>query len=69
MTATVEKQVYSVNDIMVLLGIGRTKADELVNSNCFRTLKVGGQIIVTKRSFDLWLNGADEETTSVECAI
>ncbi len=68
MTATVEKQVYSVSDIMVLLGIGRTKAYELVNSNCFRTLKVGGQIIVPKRSFDLWLNGADEETRSVEYA-
>lgn len=64
----IEKQVYTVNDITVLLGIGKTKAYELVKSNCFRTLKVGGQIVVPKRSFDLWLNGADEETPSVECA-
>ncbi|MCC8073599.1 MAG: helix-turn-helix domain-containing protein [Clostridiales bacterium] len=50
MTATVEKQVYSVNDIMVLLGIGRTKAYELVNSNCFRTLKVGDKLLSLKKA-------------------
>lgn len=68
MVAEIEKQVYSVSDIMTVLGIGRTKAYELVNSNSFRILKVGGQIIVPKRSFDLWLNGANETPETVNCA-
>lgn len=64
----IEKQVYTVNDITVLLGIGKTKAYELVKSNCFRTLKVGGQIVVPKKCFDLWLYGSDDENQVVNDA-
>ncbi|MBQ7203288.1 MAG: helix-turn-helix domain-containing protein [Eubacterium sp.] len=65
MASKIERQVYSVNEIMIMLGIGRTKAYELVNANYFRTLKVGGQIVIPKRSFDLWLNGPIEEIFNI----
>lgn len=69
MSAAIEKQVYFVSDIMTILGIGRSKAYELVNSSVFRTLKVGGQIIVPKKSFDFWLNGKEEIPEPVNSAI
>lgn len=65
MTSKIERQVYSVNEIAIILGIGKTKAYELVKSNLFRTVKVGGQIVVPKRGFDLWLNGPIEEIFNI----
>ena len=42
--------ILSVNDIRRALGIGRTKAYELVRSGEIRSIRVGGAIRVPKKS-------------------
>ena len=42
--------VMSVNDLRIALGIGRTKAYELVNSGQIKSIKVGSAIRIPKKS-------------------
>lgn len=53
----VEPLAYSVTELGKLLGIGRTKAYELVNSpEGPATVKVGKRIIVPKTALENWLH-------------
>ena len=52
-----EKLVFSVDDIMKLLDIGRNQAYQLVNSGEFPTRKVGRKILIPKAGFMKWLEG------------
>ena len=45
-----------VEEIAVLLDIGRSSAYELVKQGLFRTVKVGTAIRISKKSFDDWLD-------------
>lgn len=56
-----EKQVYDVEDIQKLLGIGRSTAYMYLNDvyqkqEPFRVIKIGKLFRVPKQSFDDWLN-------------
>ena len=51
-----EKRVYTVDEIMDILSIGRNAAYILVKSGEFHTVKIGGQYRVSKKSFDAWLD-------------
>jgi excisionase family DNA binding protein len=51
------KRVYTVEDIQEILGVSKTTAYNLASSGEFRCIKVGGQYRVSKKSFDLWLEG------------
>ena len=54
-----QKRTYTVLDI---LSISRPTAYALIRKNYFRSIRVGGQIRVSKKSFDEWLdrgNGGD----------
>ena len=42
--------ILSVNDLRTALGIGRTKAYELVNSSAIQSIKVGSAIRIPKKS-------------------
>ena len=42
--------IMSVNDLRTALGIGRTKAYELVNSGQISSIKVGNAIRIPKKS-------------------
>lgn len=52
----VEKKAYTVQEVMHILNIGRTKAYEICNSGCFRTIRIGRVLRVNKASFDDWFN-------------
>jgi hypothetical protein len=56
MNTTIEKCVYTVQDVQLLLGIGKNQAYELIKSEAFPTRKVGKKIIISKQVFDHWLN-------------
>lgn len=56
---TGSKRVYTVPEIQDILGISRPTAYTLVKKNCFRSVRIGGQIRISKKSFDEWL---DRET-------
>lgn len=51
------KIAYTVGDIAKLLGISKTSAYNLINSNQFHSVKIGGQHRVSKKVFDEWLSG------------
>ena len=50
-----EKIVYTVDEIRVLLGIGRRQAYELANSGNFPIKRIGTKIIIPKNTFNNWL--------------
>lgn len=51
-----EKRIYTVDEIQDILGISKTTAYNLVKSNAFHCVKVGGHYRVSKKSFDEWLD-------------
>jgi excisionase family DNA binding protein len=54
--STINKRVYSVAEIIEILGISRKKAYELCNSGFFSIVRVGRTIRISKISFDEWLD-------------
>lgn len=56
MSTTVEKKVYTVQEIMIILGIQKKKAYELVKEGNFAYKKIGRGIRINKESFDKWFN-------------
>ena len=55
-----DKRTYQVEEIAVILGIGRSSAYELVKKGVFRTVKIGTAIRISKKSFDDWLDSQNE---------
>ena len=51
-----DKHVYTVDEIQDILGIGRTSAYSLVKQKVFHSVRVGGSIRISKKSFDAWLD-------------
>ena len=51
-----ELVVSDVNEIQDILGIGRTSAYSLVKQKVFHSVRVGGSIRISKKSFDAWLD-------------
>ncbi|MBO5569578.1 helix-turn-helix domain-containing protein [Porcincola intestinalis] len=50
------KRTYTVDEIQDILDISRSSAYNLVKKNLFRSVRIGGHIRVSKRSFDEWLD-------------
>ena len=51
-----EKRTYTVPEIQDILGIGKNSAYSLAKSGAFRTVRIGGSIRISKKSFDMWLD-------------
>ena len=51
-----EKRTYTVDEIQDILNIGRNTAYSLVKSDVFHSVRIGGSIRVSKKSFDDWLD-------------
>ena len=56
-----EKRCYTVKELQEILGVSRPSVYDLLKSNSFRSYMVGGKHIISKRSFDEWLDGDDQE--------
>ncbi|MBR4290649.1 MAG: helix-turn-helix domain-containing protein [Oscillospiraceae bacterium] len=52
-----DRQVYTVDEIKQILGIGRTSAYELMKNPPFRVIRVGRTILIPKDSFHKWFLG------------
>jgi excisionase family DNA binding protein len=52
--------ILNVEDIISVLGIGKSSAYDLVHSGQFHTVKVGRRILVYKKVFQRWLEGQDK---------
>lgn len=57
-TPSYEKRVYTVEEIQDILGVSKTSAYNLVKSNAFHCVKVGGHYRISKKSFDAWLDNS-----------
>lgn len=55
-TPSYEKRIYTVDEIQDILGIGRNSAYSLVKSGVFHSVRIGGNIRISKKSFDEWLD-------------
>ncbi len=51
-----EKRTYSIEEIQQILDISRSTAYLLIKRKLFKSVKVGKQIRISKRSFDEWLD-------------
>ena len=51
-----EKRIYTVDEIQDILGIGRNSAYSLVKSGVFHSVRIGGNIRISKKSYDEWLD-------------
>lgn len=51
-----DKRVYCVDEIAAILGISTSSAYELVKKGCFKTVRIGTAIRISKKSFDDWLD-------------
>ena len=56
-----DKRNYTVEEIQDILGVSKTSAYNLVKRNVFHSVKVGGQYRVSRKSFDKWLDGGEED--------
>ncbi|WP_329382611.1 helix-turn-helix domain-containing protein [Anaerofustis butyriciformans] len=61
-----EKRVYTVEEIMDILDIGKNTAYALVNSGVFHFVKVGGHYRISKKSFDNWLDNIDSKNSDCQ---
>ena len=52
-----EKNYYTVKEIMAMLGISRPTVSSLLKQNQFRWLMLGGKYRISRKSFDEWLEG------------
>lgn len=50
------KRTYTVDEIQDILDISRSSAYNLVKKDLFRSVRIGGHIRVSKKSFDEWLD-------------
>lgn len=51
-----KKRTYTVDEIQDILGVSRPTAYNLVKQELFRSVRVGGHIRISKKSFDEWLD-------------
>lgn len=63
---TYEKRTYTVEEIQNILSIGRYAAYSLVKSNVFHSVRVGGNIRISRRSFDTWLDDISDKRMEVQ---
>ena len=52
-----EKRCYTVKELQAILGVSRPGVYELLKKDVFRSFIVGGKHIISKSSFDEWLDG------------
>ena len=51
-----DKRTYTVDEIQDILNISKPSAYNLVKQGLFRSVRIGGSIRISKRSFDEWLD-------------
>lgn len=64
--STHEKRTYTVEEIQNILGVGRNVAYNLVKTKVFHSVRIGGNIRISKRSFDAWLDGKTDAMEEVQ---
>ncbi len=63
------KRTYTVKEIQKILEVSKPTAYRIVESGAFRSIKIGGSIRVSKKSFDEWLDNLEngDDYTNKKC--
>ena len=61
MAAIKEKRCYTAQEIQEILNISRPSVYNLIKKGEFHSVFVGGKHLISKKSFDAWLNGVEIE--------
>ena len=56
-----EKKVYSVKELQEILGLSRSAIYSLLKKNEFRSFRIGSRYLISKASFDRWLDGDQDD--------
>jgi excisionase family DNA binding protein len=59
-----DKVMLDVKDVMVITGIGRDKAYELLRSGEFQVKRIGNRYLVHKEILEKWLKGEKSNNKS-----
>ena len=59
MAAIKEKRCYTAQEIQEILNISRPSVYNLIKRGEFHSVFVGGKHLISKKSFDAWLNGIE----------
>lgn len=59
MAAIKEKRCYTAQEIQEILNISRPSVYNLIKKGEFHSVFVGGKHLISKKSFDAWLNGIE----------
>ncbi len=59
-TCNTSKRTYTVHEIMDMMNLSRDGAYSLIKKNYFKSVRIGGRIRVSARSFDKWLDSQTE---------
>ena len=61
-----EKRCYTVKELQAILGVSRPSVYELLKKDVLRSFIVGGKHIISKSSFDEWLDGGSQAEERAE---
>lgn len=61
-----EKKVYTVKELQEILGVCRPTIYELLKTEPFKYVKVGRKYLISKESFDNWLNAGIDYSSPEE---
>ena len=56
-----EKKVYSVKELQQILGLSRSAIYALLKKDEFRSFRIGSRYLISKASFDRWLDGGEDD--------
>lgn len=51
-----QTRAYTVEEIAAILHIGRSSAYTLVKKGGFKSVRIGNMILISRKSFDEWLD-------------
>lgn len=56
-----EKRCYTVKELQEILNVSRPTVYALLKRNEFHSIVIGGKHLISKRSFDAWLDGLETD--------
>jgi len=57
-----QKRTYDVKELQQVLGIGRSKAYELVNAKGFPSFRIGRKVLINAAELELWMKKGGEKS-------
>lgn len=60
-----EKKCYTIREVQNMLGISRPTVYALLKKRVFRWVLLGGKYVISKKSFDAWLDEGIENAVDV----